>query len=214
MAVAEKRSLIEFYKCPFYWGKIDRKEAEAILKNQPNGSYLWKDPDQINQNETSVEFAMKKNSKFIYGKINIGQRSKIKHMANTPFSPQVIFLEEIVFMELLIQNRKVGSWYYDLTEKFNLLEKTMEFIDRCKKYSIIWSQNNPQKPCSELTFLKNPVLRNRPFSLTELARTKICNSGITYEGISKLEIPKVLQDYLQETWVKKEILKEVVEIVV
>ena len=39
-------ALSQIQKCPFYWGKIDRKQAEAILKDKPNGSYLLKDPDE------------------------------------------------------------------------------------------------------------------------------------------------------------------------
>ena len=137
MAIFEpKIYLNELYKCPFYWGEIDRIEAEAILKDQPNGSYLWKDPDQISQKGTFIEIAMKKNSKVIYDKILIGQ-----------------MIGGVNISELLAS-------------------------------------------------LNNPVLRNRPFSLMELTRNKICNPGITYEEISKLEIPKVLQEYLQEIWVK------------
>ena len=79
-----------------------------------------------------------------------------------------------------------------ISENFNLLEKMMTFFDDCK--SPLLSES--------LASLNNPVLRNRPFSLMELARNKICSPGITYEEISKLEIPKVLQEYLQEIWVK------------
>ena len=69
----------------------------------------------------------------------------------------------------------------------------MAFFDKCKSRYLSES----------LASLNNPVLRNRPFSLMELTRKKICNPGITHEEISKLEIPQVLQDYLQEIWVEK-----------
>lgn len=32
--------------CPFYWGKIDRYQAEALLANQPEGSFLLRDSAQ------------------------------------------------------------------------------------------------------------------------------------------------------------------------
>ena len=32
--------------CPFYWGKIDRYEAEALLANKPEGSFLLRDSAQ------------------------------------------------------------------------------------------------------------------------------------------------------------------------
>ena len=207
MAVAEKRSLCislnEFYKCPFYWGKIDRKEAEAILKDQPDGSYLWKDPDEINKNETSVEFVLKKNSKCIYGKILICQRSQernggiyIRRVGGSKFFMGHSDHQKIFFDLKLLDGLNITFCRQSvLTENFNLLEETMElFKDACKMGSFF----------SAMAFLNNPVHRNRPFSLKELVGKKICNSGITNEGISKLEIPKVLQIYLQEHWVEKE----------
>ena len=45
---------------------------------------------------------------------------------------------------------------------------------------------------------EHPVIHNRSFSLKQLARTKIYNSGISYHGISKLEIPKKLCEFLKE----------------
>jgi hypothetical protein len=36
----------EIIHCPFYWGKIDRYEAEALLANKPEGSFLLRDSAQ------------------------------------------------------------------------------------------------------------------------------------------------------------------------
>ncbi len=36
----------EIVGCPFYWGKIDRYEAEALLDNRPEGSFLLRDSAQ------------------------------------------------------------------------------------------------------------------------------------------------------------------------
>ena len=30
----------KLYKCPYYWGKLDQQEAETILKNKPEYSFL------------------------------------------------------------------------------------------------------------------------------------------------------------------------------
>ena len=32
--------------CPYYWGKIDRYEAEALLDKKPEGSFLLRDSAQ------------------------------------------------------------------------------------------------------------------------------------------------------------------------
>ena len=43
-----------YHSCRFYWGNIDRIEAERILKEKPNGSYLLK--DRIREaHETTLE---------------------------------------------------------------------------------------------------------------------------------------------------------------
>ena len=40
--------LKEIISCPFYWGKMDRYEAEALLNNKPEGSFLLRDSAQEN----------------------------------------------------------------------------------------------------------------------------------------------------------------------
>ena len=44
----------------------------------------------------------------------------------------------------------------------------------------------------------HPILRKKPFSLLELAKNEIRNTGIKDEDISMLEIPKVIQTFLKE----------------
>ena len=39
---ALRLAISEFYTNPYYWGRITRDEAESILKNQLNRSYLLK----------------------------------------------------------------------------------------------------------------------------------------------------------------------------
>ena len=36
----------EIINCPFYWGKIDRYEAEELLADKPEGSFLLRDSAQ------------------------------------------------------------------------------------------------------------------------------------------------------------------------
>ena len=110
---------------PFYWGKIDTKTAEAILEDQPNGSYLLKDPEEEGYH---MEFVCKVNSKY-------------RH--------------------------------YFFISNFYHISALMEFNE-------------------------HPVLRKKPFSLLELAKNEIRNTGIKDEDISKLEIPKTVQTFLKD----------------
>ena len=41
-----------YHSCKFYWGNIDRNEAEVILKEKPNGSYLLKDRTKEDNEDT------------------------------------------------------------------------------------------------------------------------------------------------------------------
>ena len=57
----------EFYTNPYYWGGITREEAESILKNQPNGSYLLKDPEETDEKRYLGELVVKFDSKCYFG---------------------------------------------------------------------------------------------------------------------------------------------------
>ena len=46
--------------------------------------------------------------------------------------------------------------------------------------------------------LKYPVLKKRPFSLQELARSNIRKTALSFDGISQLELPENLKEFLQE----------------
>ena len=131
-------ALSQIQKCPFYWGKIDRKQAEAILKDEPNGSFLLKDPEEKED-------------------------------------------EEKWLMELV--GKYDSNNYYYCKSKFMLHNKFNyhSLMESLKKY-----QDG------------HPILRKKPFSLLELAKNEIRNTGIKDEDISMLEIPKVIQTFLKE----------------
>lgn len=38
--------LLDITKCSFYWGKMDRYEAERLLENRPDGTFLLRDSAQ------------------------------------------------------------------------------------------------------------------------------------------------------------------------
>ena len=45
--------------------------------------------------------------------------------------------------------------------------------------------------------MRHAVCRNRTLTPKELLRAEICSSPITYEGITTLEMPKILKSYLR-----------------
>lgn len=38
--------LLDITRCSFYWGKMDRYEAERLLENRPDGTFLLRDSAQ------------------------------------------------------------------------------------------------------------------------------------------------------------------------
>lgn len=52
--------------------------------------------------------------------------------------------------------------------------------------------------------LTKPLHRNNPFSLQQIARGAIC-SQLTYDGVSQLELPIRLKEYLREYHYKQQV---------
>ena len=168
----------QFYKCPFYWGKIDRKKAETTLKNQPNGSYLMKNPEKEDKDEKKWlgELAFKVNSKYYYCRIRLDYLENKSLYFFFTFDPHPHY-------DYAAQKCRVIRD----DSKFNYLSTLLMEISKSNElFSELFSE------------FENPILRTKPFSLLELARNEISNTVIKDEDISKLKIPKVLQNFLKE----------------
>jgi len=46
--------LTDITSCGFYWGVMDRYEAEALLDNRPEGTFLLRDSSQVRQTSYSA----------------------------------------------------------------------------------------------------------------------------------------------------------------
>ncbi len=144
--------LQDIFSCPFYWGKMDRYEAEALLANKPEGSFLLRDSAQENY-VFSVSF--RRYSRSLHARIEETQHK----FSFDCHDPGVHASRSI---------RGLLDYYKD--------------------------------PLSCMFFepmLLFPILRKKPFSLQELARTVICDST-TYDGVCELPIPKTLKSFLKE----------------
>jgi len=144
--------LENIFNCPFYWGKMDRYEAEALLADKPEGSFLLRDSAQENY-VFSVSF--RRYSRSLHARIEETQHK----FSFDCHDPGVHASRSI---------RGLLDYYKD--------------------------------PLSCMFFepmLLFPILRRKPFSLQELARTVICDNT-EYEGVSYLPIPKTLKTFLRE----------------
>ena len=133
-------------------GKMDRYEAEALLADKPEGSFLLRDSAQENY-VFSVSF--RRYSRSLHARIEETQHK----FSFDCHDPGVHASRSI---------RGLLDYYKD--------------------------------PLSCMFFepmLLFPILRRKPFSLQELARTVICDNT-EYEGVSYLPIPKTLKTFLRE----------------
>ena len=181
LSVAEEENrlaLNQFYKCPFYWGRINRKTAEAILEDQPNGSYLLKDPEEEeDEKKWLLELAIKVNSKLYHCQMRLrrpiwGGKENYLLLSFETLTPHK--------MGAIIHYASLSK----VDSKINYLGTFMKILKDKNPYGIL---------CDS----KHPILRNNPFSLLELARNEITNTGIRDEDISKLKIPKPVKKILK-----------------
>ena len=131
---------------------MDRYEAEALLADKPEGSFLLRDSAQENY-VFSVSF--RRYSRSLHARIEETQHK----FSFDCHDPGVHASRSI---------RGLLDYYKD--------------------------------PLSCMFFepmLLFPILRRKPFSLQELARTVICDNT-EYEGVSYLPIPKTLKTFLRE----------------
>jgi len=158
--------LKDIFSCPFYWGKMDRYEAEALLANKPEGSFLLRDSAQENY-VFSVSF--RRYSRSLHARI---EETKHKFSFDC-HDPGVHASRDI---------KGLLEFYKD--------------------------------PLSCMFFepmLLFPILRKKPFSLQELARTVICDNT-TYNGITTLPIPKTLKSFLKEYHYKHKVASRELEL--
>ena len=152
-------ALTDIFNCPFYWGKMDRYEAESLLANKPEGSFLLRDSAQENY-VFSVSF--RRYSRSLHARIE-----ETKHKFSFDCHDPGVHASENIKGLLEFYKDPLSCMFFE-------------------------------------PMLLFPILRKKPFSLQELARTVICDNmqsheGISkYDGISQLQLPKTLKSFLRE----------------
>ena len=77
---------------------------------------------------------------------------------------------------------------------FYIADGRHSFIEFLRKYIKEYSHTNKLY----YNTLQYPVLRKKPFSLQELARSNIRKTALSFDGISQLELPEKLKKFLKE----------------
>lgn len=143
----------------FYWGIMDRYQAEKVIENKPEGTFLLRDSAQ----------------------------------------------EEFLFS---VSFRRYGRSLHARIEQWN---HNFSFDSRdpgvFATRSVCGLIDHYKDPSCCMFFepmLTLPLHRTFPFTLQHLARATIC-SKTTYDGISKLSLPRALKEYLQAYHYKQKV---------
>lgn len=151
--------LLEITNCGFYWGKMDRYEAERLLENKPEGTFLLRDSAQEDY-LFSVSFRR-------YGRSLHARVEQWNHRFSFDSHDPGVYSSQTVCG--LVEHYKDPS---------------------CCMYF---------EP-----MLTRPLHRTFAFSLQHLARAVVC-SRVTYDGISRLLLPRCLKGYLREYHYKQRV---------
>lgn len=152
--------------CPFYWGKMDRYEAEALLSNKPEGSFLLRDSAQ---DDYVFSVSFRRYSRSLHARIE-----------------------------------ETGHKF-----SFDCHDPGVHASSSIR--GLLFHYKDPLSCMFFEPMLLFPVLRKTPFTLQELARTVICDNT-TYNGVSKLPMPKTLELYLREYHYRHKLESRILEI--
>ena len=163
----------ELCNCPFYWGKINRDEAEEILKDKPIGSFLLK---------------------------NIDEEGKKCQLEIPIGSILLINKEKECQLEICCKNYNSSICFYKL-HFYKDLRNNLIMVAYTKSSCSAGIISRPNITeyllsnfCKDGFNWKYPI--QRAFSLQELARAQIRKTSITQDGIRQLEIPEELKKFL------------------
>ena len=206
-----KLKVQDLFKCPYYWGQLNSSEAEEILKNKPNGSFLIRNASYEEENEIGnhwkiLAFSYLYNSNFrnfyvIFAKCRLCHGKLVdKMIANQQYQSPI----QLNFSRLLLQNAAESKYGLEngiLSIFIEDLQKAVNAdlrIHGCESENIevIQENNNNNSQC---TIMKHPVFRENAFSLKNLARAVICDSNVfSSKRLANINCPESMKKFLQE----------------
>ncbi|KAJ8678973.1 hypothetical protein QAD02_014760 [Eretmocerus hayati] len=145
--------------CSFYWGKMDRYEAERLLEGKPEGTFLLRD------------------------------------------SAQEEFLFSVSFRRL---DRSLHARVEQWNHKFSFDSHDPGVYSSDTVCGLIEHYKDPSCCMYFEPMLTIPLHRNFAFPLQHLCRAVI-TTHTTYDGINKLQLPKILKTYLKEYHYKQRV---------
>lgn len=176
----------EIINCPFYWGKIDRYEAEELLADKPEGSFLLRDSAQ---DDFVFSVSFRRYSRSLHARIEEEDHlfSFDSHDPGVHCSPTV---------RQLLEHYKdpLSCMFFEPMLLFPVIRKTCFSLQSLTRAAIVDSMTGVRR-CSINGTSANPFHDSR-----------------AYSGISELPLPKVLKQYLREYHYKHKIRTRFIEV--
>jgi len=213
----------DLFNCPYYWGQLNSSEAQEILKNKPNGSFLIRNASKEEENEIGshwkiLAFSYIYNSNFknfyvIFAKCRLCHGKLVdKMIANQQYQSPIklnfsrLLLQNAVESKHGLKNGILSVYIEDLLKAVNTDLRIhgceSEIINDENDHSdeddmeVIQENNNNNSQCP---IMKHPVFRETAFSLKNLSRAVICDSnGLSSEKLANINCPVSMKNFLQE----------------
>lgn len=166
--------------CSFYWGKMDRYEAERLLEGKPEGTFLLRDSAQ---------------EEFLFS-VSFRKYGRSLHARIEQFNHQFRYISILHPLRLAINVELLLSRSFDCHDPGVYTSPTVT--------GLLEHYKDPSCVMFFEPALTLPLNRNFVFSLQQLCRATIV-SNITYDGIDDTGLPKKLKSYLKEYHYKQRV---------
>ena len=196
----------DLFKCPYYWGQLNSSEAQEILKNKPNGSFLIRNASYDEENEIGnhwkiLAFSYFYNSNFrnfyvIFAKCRLCHGKLVdKMIANQQYQSPI----QLNFSRLLLQNAAESKYGLENGILSIFIEDLQKAVNADLRIHGCESDQENNNNNSQCPIMKHPVFRETAFSLKNLARAVICDSnGFSSKRLANINCPESMKIFLQE----------------
>jgi len=179
----------EITNCPFYWGKIDRYEAEELLSDKPEGSFLLRDSAQ---DDFVFSVSFRRYSRSLHARIE-----EEDHLFSFDSHDPGVHCSQTIRQLLEHYKDPLSCMFFEPMLLFPVIRKTCFSLQSLTRAAIVDSMTG--------------VRCNGSSSDAGVANPAPPDSR-AYAGISELPLPKVLKQYLREYHYKHKIRTRYIEV--
>jgi len=180
----------EIINCPFYWGKIDRYEAEELLADKPEGSFLLRDSAQ---DDFVFSVSFRRYSRSLHARIE-----EEDHLFSFDSHDPGVHCSHTIKQLLQHYKDPLSCMFFEPMLLFPVIRKTCFSLQSLARAAIVDSMTGVRR-CEGSDSSSSGGPSHQPDSRA-------------YAGVSELPLPKVLKAYLREYHYKHKIRTRYIEV--